>query len=202
MDGRQHIANVNSRSRSLKTKPKPTLIFKNCSRVCISLCTTVVHNTAQKSSDNFPSYPPDNHHISDDVYWKGRAFIFQVSLNPASPQLSLSTYSNVCILWDSGDAKDFHSVFNTILLASCHRYFLYNTIYVRYDSCSNQRHLYIPHLCIKHFTYTQLFYSHHTGQPALAGIPVKNWKIMLEQSCTAHMPLLMANSAFRLGIRH
>jgi len=28
-----------------------------------------VHNTAQNSSDNLPSYPPDNHHSSDDVYW-------------------------------------------------------------------------------------------------------------------------------------
>jgi len=35
-----------------------------------SLCTTVVHNTAQNRSDNFPSYPPDNHHSSDDV-WRG-----------------------------------------------------------------------------------------------------------------------------------
>jgi len=38
--------------------------------VCVSLCTTVVHNTAQNSSDNIPSYPPDNHHCSDDVYWR------------------------------------------------------------------------------------------------------------------------------------
>jgi len=30
--------------------------------VCVSLCTTVVHNTAQNSSDNCHSYPPDNHH--------------------------------------------------------------------------------------------------------------------------------------------
>jgi len=31
----------------------------------------VVHNTAQSnSSDNFPSYAPDNHHSSDDVYWR------------------------------------------------------------------------------------------------------------------------------------
>ena len=49
------------------TKTKPTLLFKNCSYVC----TTVVHNTAQNSSDNFPSYAPDNHHSSDDVYWMG-----------------------------------------------------------------------------------------------------------------------------------
>ena len=38
--------------------------------VCVSLCTTVVHNTAQNSSDNFP-YPPDNHDSSDDVSWIG-----------------------------------------------------------------------------------------------------------------------------------
>jgi len=28
--------------------------------VCVSLCTSVVHNTAQNSSYNLPSYPPDN----------------------------------------------------------------------------------------------------------------------------------------------
>jgi len=36
-------------------------------RVCILLYTTFVHNTAQNSSDNLPSYPPDNHHCSDAV---------------------------------------------------------------------------------------------------------------------------------------
>jgi len=42
-------------------KPKPTLVFKNCSCVCVYhciACTIVVHNKAQNSSDNFPSYPP------------------------------------------------------------------------------------------------------------------------------------------------
>jgi len=34
------------------------------------LCTTVVHNTEENSFDNCPSYPPDNHHSSDDVYWR------------------------------------------------------------------------------------------------------------------------------------
>jgi len=38
-----------------KPKPKPTLIFKKCSCLSVSLCTSVVHNTAQNSSDNFPS---------------------------------------------------------------------------------------------------------------------------------------------------
>ena len=31
----------------------------------------MVHNTAQNSSDNLPSFPPDNHHCSDVVYWRG-----------------------------------------------------------------------------------------------------------------------------------
>jgi len=36
--------------------------------VCIELCTNVAHNTAQNRPDNFPYYPPDNYHCSDDVY--------------------------------------------------------------------------------------------------------------------------------------
>jgi len=36
--------------------------------VCIALCTIVAHNIAQNRPDNFPSYPPYNHHCSDDVY--------------------------------------------------------------------------------------------------------------------------------------
>jgi len=35
--------------------------------VCVSL-TAVAHNTAQNSSDKFPSYPANNHHSSDDIY--------------------------------------------------------------------------------------------------------------------------------------
>jgi len=36
----------------------------------------VVHNTAQNSSDNLFSYPPDNHHRSDNyVCWRGRAIM-------------------------------------------------------------------------------------------------------------------------------
>jgi len=41
--------------------------------VCVSLLTTaVVHNTAQNSSDNFPSHPPENHHWSVVVCWTAR----------------------------------------------------------------------------------------------------------------------------------
>ena len=36
--------------------------------VCIARCTIVAHNIAQNRPDSFPPYPPDNHHISDDVY--------------------------------------------------------------------------------------------------------------------------------------
>jgi len=39
--------------------------------VCISLCTTVIHNIAHRSTDYIPSYPPDRHQSSDAVYWKG-----------------------------------------------------------------------------------------------------------------------------------
>jgi len=54
-------------------KPKPNVYKQLTARmcVCVSLCTTVVHNTAQNSSDSFHSYPPDNHHSSDNVYWRG-----------------------------------------------------------------------------------------------------------------------------------
>jgi len=31
----------------------------------------MVHSTALNSSDNLHSYPPDNHHSSEDVYWRG-----------------------------------------------------------------------------------------------------------------------------------
>ena len=60
-------------NKGTKTKPKPIPIFKNCFYVC-NAC-TIVHNTAQNSNDNFPYYPPDNHHSSDDVYWREGAAI-------------------------------------------------------------------------------------------------------------------------------
>jgi len=59
------------RQKHIKSKPKPAVKCKNCSCVCLSLCIIVVDNTAQNSSDNLPSYPPDNHHSSDVVYWRG-----------------------------------------------------------------------------------------------------------------------------------
>ena len=43
------------------------------------------------------------------------------------------------------------------------------------------------------------FYGHYTGQPALARNPVKNWKILQQQSFTNHMPLPMEASALAIG---
>jgi len=46
--------------------------------------------------------------------------------------------------------------------------------------------------------FTTIFYGHYIGQLALAGTPIKNWSILLEQNFTAHTPLLMATTAFGL----
>jgi len=66
------MLNVN---KCTKTKPKATLIFENCSFVCAYHCAQL-SNTTQNSSDNFPSYPPDNRRSSDDVYWCGWMGVF------------------------------------------------------------------------------------------------------------------------------
>ena len=54
---------------------KPTVNFKNCSCVCartpISVHKCRIYSTAQNSSDSLPSYPSDNHHCSDVVWWRG-----------------------------------------------------------------------------------------------------------------------------------
>ena len=49
-----------------ETKPNPNPGLFIC--VCIALCIIVAHNIAQNRPDNFPSYPPDNHHCYDYVY--------------------------------------------------------------------------------------------------------------------------------------
>ena len=47
----------------------------------------------------------------------------------------------------------------------------------------------------------QLIDGHYTDQTVLASTSVKKWRILLEQSFTAHMPLLMATSTFALETR-
>jgi len=46
--------------------------------VRIALCTIVAHNIAQNRPDNFPSYPPDNHYCSDDVYLREGGCMFNL----------------------------------------------------------------------------------------------------------------------------
>ena len=53
-------------AQSDKTQSRELLGLFMC--VCIALCTIVAHNTAQNRPDNFPCYPPDNHHCSTDVH--------------------------------------------------------------------------------------------------------------------------------------
>ena len=61
--------------------------------VCAYHCTEL-SNTTENSSDNFPSYPPDSRHSSDDVYWSGwvcvfvRVVIQYLSRNMTDMQLS------------------------------------------------------------------------------------------------------------------
>jgi len=60
------MLNLNN-TQQLNLNLKPTLNFKNCSRVCAYNC-RAEHSTEQFWY--FPSYPPDNRHCSDDVYWR------------------------------------------------------------------------------------------------------------------------------------
>jgi len=45
----------------------------------VTLYTIVVHNIALNRPDNFPSYPPDNHHCSDDRVNESGSPIFRGS---------------------------------------------------------------------------------------------------------------------------
>ena len=48
-----------------KSQSRELLVLLIC--VSIALCTIVAHNTSQNRPDNFPSYPADNRHCSNDV---------------------------------------------------------------------------------------------------------------------------------------
>ena len=62
-----------------KTQSRELLGLFIC--VCIALCTIVAHNIARNKPDNFPSYPPDNHHYSDDVYLREGAAILLLNIS-------------------------------------------------------------------------------------------------------------------------
>ena len=62
----QRNCNTQYNHRKAKSNQQANVRLFIC--VCTALCTTVAHNTAQNRPDNFCSYPPHNHHCSDDVY--------------------------------------------------------------------------------------------------------------------------------------
>jgi len=72
-----------NQKKHTKTKPnlKPTPKFNNCSHVCAYHCVQLSYTTQHNnnSSDNFSSYPPDNRHCSDDVYWRGEGEMHNIS---------------------------------------------------------------------------------------------------------------------------
>jgi len=62
------------RNKHTKTKPEPksTFNFIRTADVCITVSTCrTQHRTVLII---FPSYPPDGHHSSGDVYWRGGGF--------------------------------------------------------------------------------------------------------------------------------
>jgi len=67
-----------------KTQSRELLGLFICVR--IALCTIVAHNIAQNRADNFPPYPPDNHHCSDNVYLRegGKTLLRDTKRNTTS----------------------------------------------------------------------------------------------------------------------
>ena len=65
-----------------------------------------------------------------------------------------------------------------------------------FSPCIYNFFLHIFGKCLALILQQQPFYGHYKGQPVLAGTPVKNWRILLEQSFTASLSLLMATSTF------
>ena len=70
--------------------------------VCIALCTIVAHNIAQNRPDSFPPYPPDDHHISDDVYLREgggalkEAVLLRIGFNPTRPTSPCYNPTHAC----------------------------------------------------------------------------------------------------------
>jgi len=80
--------------------------------VCIALCTIAAHNIAQNRPDNFPSYPPDNHHCSDDVYlregdhWSNLAITTSCNIRTNSEKAQFSWFSMVSMILVAASASD------------------------------------------------------------------------------------------------
>jgi len=83
-----------------KTQSRELLVLFIC--VCSSLCTVIAHNTAQNRPDNFPSYPPDDHHCSSfNATVTLRKYLLLLYL-PSHHSLCSRCYCNLscrCVLW-------------------------------------------------------------------------------------------------------
>jgi len=75
------------------------------------VCTTVVHNTSQNISDNFHSYPSDNHRSSDDVYWSEGGYLETFSTQNNFPksrewhcEVGLTSHTSAVHLYKCSDS--------------------------------------------------------------------------------------------------
>jgi len=74
------------------------------------ICTIVAHNIAQNRPDNFPCYPPNNHHCSDDVYLREMCatHVLPMGVGPFAFSISYRWYatrqnvSKFTAFWRSG----------------------------------------------------------------------------------------------------
>jgi len=84
------MLNLNKCTKT-KTTPKLTFNFKNCSGMCLSLCTAVVYNTAQNSSDNFSLLSSRQSSELRYVCWMGGKSQARNNNTTSLPSLSNST---------------------------------------------------------------------------------------------------------------
>jgi len=98
--------------------------------LCWMLCTIVLHNTAEYSAGSLSSYPSDNHHSSDDVYWSGY-FVQNVAecdvhnggnftLSGQQRLRRMETVAWKLPHWTQYVVKTFHHFVSTIFLCTLH----------------------------------------------------------------------------------
>jgi len=88
--------------------------------VCIAPCTIVAHDIAQNRPDNFPSYPPDNHHCSDDVYLRD----------------AISQPKHTYIMDNEIYAIEIMSNDKTLISRHCHYSSQTLALYCKYNTCT------------------------------------------------------------------
>ena len=119
------MLNLNTKT---KPKTKPTLIFIRTVRmycICVSLSTTVVHNTAQNSSDSLASYPPARHMLStggqrQHILYRLNYYGLHKLLLLHKPSYNYFIYSflTVCLLMAALRSRCGHCIFSRWFLLS------------------------------------------------------------------------------------